>query len=54
MARSRWIETKDCDVPRQVCEGFDFASARERIKLVGRGKQLKEIAARVDLIVITR
>ena len=24
--------TKDCGVPQEVCEGFDFASARKEIK----------------------
>uniref|UniRef100_A0A0A9AT95 Uncharacterized protein n=1 Tax=Arundo donax TaxID=35708 RepID=A0A0A9AT95_ARUDO len=32
MARSCPVSTQGCGVPREVCEGFDFTSAKEKIK----------------------
>jgi hypothetical protein len=32
MARHRPVSTQTCGVPREVFEGFDFASAREEIR----------------------
>jgi hypothetical protein len=41
------VSTQVCGVPREVCEGFDFVSAREEIKK-GSGERVESDPASLE------
>ena len=45
MARRRLVSTQACGVPREVCEGFDFTSAREEIKRLSGERVESDLAS---------